>query len=241
MDGSDELAASVGERPGGVRAAIRFSCADDAGASEIEAQEGARAGYGQPGRRGKTSWGGAGPFRQLSRDPVNAQVWIAVLVGLAAMIDDLARRQIANWIPLSALAAGFGWQIGAERVERIVVCGNRDGGGFFGFSDFLPAGRHGRGRRETDGGFRSVARLSSTDCRRVVDRGCRRRDRFRRFGRAGFAARVGLDNECSSESRCGTGFDSLRSSDCVGSLVVAGGKRSSGHRHRGEQVWIAGF
>jgi len=43
---------------------------------------------------------------------VNAQVWIAILVGLAAMIDDLARRQIANWIPLSALAAGFGWQIG---------------------------------------------------------------------------------------------------------------------------------
>ena len=38
---------------------------------------------------------------------MNAQVWIAILVGLAAMIDDLARLQIANWIPLSALAAGF--------------------------------------------------------------------------------------------------------------------------------------
>jgi len=40
------------------------------------------------------------------------QVWIAVLVGLAATIDDLARRQIANWIPVAALAGGFGWQIG---------------------------------------------------------------------------------------------------------------------------------
>jgi prepilin peptidase CpaA len=42
------------------------------------------------------------------------QVWIAVLVGLAATIDDLARRQIANWIPAAALAGGFGWQIGQD-------------------------------------------------------------------------------------------------------------------------------
>ena len=40
------------------------------------------------------------------------QVWIAILVGLAAVIDDLARRHIANWIPAAALAGGFGWQIG---------------------------------------------------------------------------------------------------------------------------------
>jgi prepilin peptidase CpaA len=43
---------------------------------------------------------------------MTVQVWIAVLVGLAATIDDLARRQIANWIPVAALAGGFGWQIG---------------------------------------------------------------------------------------------------------------------------------
>ena len=43
---------------------------------------------------------------------MTAQVWIAILVGLAATIDDLARRQIANWIPVAALAGGLGWQIG---------------------------------------------------------------------------------------------------------------------------------
>jgi prepilin peptidase CpaA len=43
---------------------------------------------------------------------MSAQVWIAILVGLAATIDDLRRRQIANWIPAAALAGGFGWQIG---------------------------------------------------------------------------------------------------------------------------------
>lgn len=47
---------------------------------------------------------------------MTVQVWIAILVGLAATIDDLARRQIANWIPAAALAAGFGWQIGQNGV-----------------------------------------------------------------------------------------------------------------------------
>jgi prepilin peptidase CpaA len=45
---------------------------------------------------------------------MTVQVWIAILVGLAATIDDLARRQIANWIPVAALAGGFGWQIGMD-------------------------------------------------------------------------------------------------------------------------------
>ena len=43
---------------------------------------------------------------------MNGQVWIAILVGLAATVDDLARRQIANWIPVAALAGGLGWNIG---------------------------------------------------------------------------------------------------------------------------------
>jgi prepilin peptidase CpaA len=45
---------------------------------------------------------------------MTAQVWIAILVGLAATIDDLARRRIANWIPVAAMAGGFGWQIGQK-------------------------------------------------------------------------------------------------------------------------------
>jgi prepilin peptidase CpaA len=42
---------------------------------------------------------------------MSAQVWIAILVGVAAAADDLARRRIANWIPALALAGGLGWQI----------------------------------------------------------------------------------------------------------------------------------
>lgn len=42
---------------------------------------------------------------------MSAQVWIAVLVGVAAVVDDLARRQISNWICAAALAGGLAWQI----------------------------------------------------------------------------------------------------------------------------------
>lgn len=42
---------------------------------------------------------------------MNAQVWIAILVGVAATVDDLMRRRISNWIPVAALAAGLGWQM----------------------------------------------------------------------------------------------------------------------------------
>jgi len=41
---------------------------------------------------------------------MSAQVWIAIVVGLAAVIDDLRRRQISDWISAAALACGLGWQ-----------------------------------------------------------------------------------------------------------------------------------
>ena len=38
---------------------------------------------------------------------MTAQVWIAGIVGIAAIVDDVARRRISNWIPCSAFAAGL--------------------------------------------------------------------------------------------------------------------------------------
>ena len=52
---------------------------------------------------------------------MSMQVWIAIVVGLAAVIDDLARRHIANWIPVAALAGGFGWQIGQSGWRGILT------------------------------------------------------------------------------------------------------------------------
>ncbi len=38
---------------------------------------------------------------------MTAQAWIAGIVGVAAIVDDLSRRQISNWISGSAFAAGL--------------------------------------------------------------------------------------------------------------------------------------
>ena len=37
-------------------------------------------------------------------------LWIAAAVGVAATVEDLARRRISNWIPISALVCGVGYQ-----------------------------------------------------------------------------------------------------------------------------------
>jgi prepilin peptidase CpaA len=65
---------------------------------------------------------------------MTVQVWIAILVGLAATIDDLSRRRIANWIPVAALAGGFGWQIGRNGWEGALYA---LGGAVVGFAVFL--------------------------------------------------------------------------------------------------------
>ncbi len=38
---------------------------------------------------------------------MSPQVWLAVVIGLAASLEDIARRRISNWIPLAALLAGL--------------------------------------------------------------------------------------------------------------------------------------
>jgi prepilin peptidase CpaA len=65
---------------------------------------------------------------------MSMQVWIAIVVGLAAVIDDLARRHIANWIPAAALAGGFGWQIGQNGWRGVLTA---LAGAALGFAVFL--------------------------------------------------------------------------------------------------------
>lgn len=84
---------------------------------------------------------------------MNVQVWIAVLVGLAAMIDDLARRQIANWIPLCALAAGFGWQMGQNGLNGLLYAVIGTVTGFSVFLIFYLLGGMGGGDVKLMAGF----------------------------------------------------------------------------------------
>ena len=90
---------------------------------------------------------------------MSIQVWIAILVGLAAMIDDLARRQIANWIPLAALAAGFGWQIGQSGLRGMLDAGIGTVAGFAVFLIFYLLGGMGGGDIKLMAGFGALLGL----------------------------------------------------------------------------------
>ena len=64
---------------------------------------------------------------------MTAQGWIAGAVGVAAIVDDLTRRRISNWIPVCAFASGLILQI-AERGWRgagSALLGTAAGAGIF--------------------------------------------------------------------------------------------------------------
>jgi prepilin peptidase CpaA len=84
---------------------------------------------------------------------MNAQVWIAMAVGIAAMADDLARRHIANWIPAAALAGGLGWQIGSDGWHGLLTSLGGTAVGFCVFLVFYLKGGMGGGDIKLMAGF----------------------------------------------------------------------------------------
>jgi prepilin peptidase CpaA len=84
---------------------------------------------------------------------MNAQVWIAMGVGIAAMVDDLARRHIANWIPAAALAGGLGWQIGSDGWHGLLTALGGTAVGFCVFLIFYLKGGMGGGDVKLMAGF----------------------------------------------------------------------------------------
>ena len=84
---------------------------------------------------------------------MSVQIWIALLVGVAAMADDLARRHIANWIPLAALAGGFGWHIGRAGWTGLLTASTGAAAGFSVFLVFYLLGGMGGGDVKLMAGF----------------------------------------------------------------------------------------
>jgi prepilin peptidase CpaA len=84
---------------------------------------------------------------------MSMQVWIAIGVGLAAVIDDLARRHIANWIPAAALAGGFGWHIGKNGWQGAITALAGTAVGFLVFLIFFLLGGMGGGDVKLMAGF----------------------------------------------------------------------------------------
>ncbi len=46
----------------------------------------------------------------MSAQAITAQAWIAAVVGCAAIVDDVTRRRVSNWIPLLAFFSGMSLQ-----------------------------------------------------------------------------------------------------------------------------------
>src|SRR6202162_6118857 len=84
---------------------------------------------------------------------MSMQVWIAIVVGMGAVIDDLARRHIANWIPAAALAGGFGWQIGRSGWQGALTARAGTAVGFAVFLIFYLLGGMGGGDVKLMAGF----------------------------------------------------------------------------------------
>ena len=64
---------------------------------------------------------------------MTAQVWISGIVGVAAIVDDVSRRRISNWIPCSAFAAGLILQTSQNgwRGAGAALLGTATGAGVF--------------------------------------------------------------------------------------------------------------
>lgn len=65
---------------------------------------------------------------------MSVQIWIALVLGVAASVEDIRHRNISNWIPLAALLAGFAWQIHSKGWVGI---GAAAAGAALGFGVFL--------------------------------------------------------------------------------------------------------
>lgn len=84
---------------------------------------------------------------------MSAQVVIAILVGVAAAVDDLARRQISNWISVAALVGGLGWQLGLHGWSGLLIALGGAAAGFAAFLIFYLLGGMGGGDIKLMAGF----------------------------------------------------------------------------------------
>lgn len=76
---------------------------------------------------------------------MTAQVVIAIVLGLAASIEDLALRRISNWIPLAGLVSGLAWHCATSGWRGALTAALGAGAGFGVFLVFYILGGMGGG------------------------------------------------------------------------------------------------
>src|SRR5215813_8191972 len=84
---------------------------------------------------------------------MSTQFLIAVAIGLVASIEDLWHRNISNWIPLSALVAGFGFQASQHGWKGLLSAAAGTAVGFSVFLVFYLLGGMGGGDIKLMAGF----------------------------------------------------------------------------------------
>jgi prepilin peptidase CpaA len=84
---------------------------------------------------------------------MSVELWIAAVVGLAAVVEDLARRTVSNWIPLAALAGGLFCQVTEKGWRGAVAAGLGVISGFGVFLIFYLLGGMGGGDVKLMAGF----------------------------------------------------------------------------------------
>jgi prepilin peptidase CpaA len=76
---------------------------------------------------------------------MTAQLAIALALGLAASVEDIAWRRISNWIPVAALICGLGWHVAASGWRGAFTAVLGAGAGFGVFLAFYILGGMGGG------------------------------------------------------------------------------------------------
>ena len=160
---------------------------------------------------------------------MNAQVWIAILVGVAAAADDLARRQISNWIPAAALAGGLGWQIGQNGWWGVLYSLGGAAAGFGAFLIFYLLGGMGGGDIKLMAGFGALlgagrlleAALWTAGVGGLLaigfsDSGRCGNAAARKFGRGSWRSRR-FDSVCPGDRAGGLAFAGAQGLKCAGS------------------------
>jgi len=87
---------------------------------------------------------------------VTALIWVSLAVGLSASVEDLARRRISNWIPVTAAAAGMGLHIYANGWKGALSAALGLVAGFFVFLVFYLLGGMGGGDVKLMAGFGAI-------------------------------------------------------------------------------------
>jgi prepilin peptidase CpaA len=84
------------------------------------------------------------------------QIALALAIGLTASAEDLWRRQVSNWIPVTALMCGFGFHLWSEGWRGLLPAFLGAAGGFAIFLVFYMLGGMGGGDVKLMAGLGSI-------------------------------------------------------------------------------------